>query len=300
MTPQHPAPFAAFVAPARARPQLWRLALGLVLVVALHTGLALLVLAGLSRLTGPAALSTETLGSSPGVMALLLLSFGGLALGVWAAVRLLHRRSLGSVVGHGPTALRHFAAGAGLLLAVNGLVMAAVLILPGPDSALAPQPNLAPALWLAWLPLALLGLAVQTGAEELVFRGYMQQQLAARFAHPLIWAGLPSIVFGLLHHDPGVMGANTWAVVALTGIFGLMAADLTARSGTLGLAWGLHFANNLFALLLLAPAGALSGLSLFTAPFAADDTGIMRLALLGDLVLLLLIWLLCRRALRRD
>ena len=299
MSARHPAPFDAFVAPARARPQLWRLALGLVLVVGIHMGLSLALVAGLSRLTGPDALRAETLGSTPGVMLLLLVSFGGLVLGLWVALRLLHRRGLRSLIGHGPTALRHFAAGAGLILTVNGLALGAALLMTPAGSELAPVPNLAPAIWLTWLPLALIGLAVQTGAEELVFRGYMQQQLAARFAHPLIWAGLPSIAFGLLHHDPATMGANTWPVVALTALFGLIVADLTARSGTLGLAWGLHFANNFFALLLVAPAGALSGLALWTAPFSPDDTGAMRLVLLADVVLLGLIWALCRAALRR-
>ena len=95
------------------------------------------------------------------------------------------------------------------------------------------------------------------------------------------------------------MGANAWLVVGLTGLFGLIAADLTARSGTLGLAWGLHFANNFFALLIVAPQGALSGLALFTTPFSADDTGLMRGLLVVDLAFLGLIWGLCRQALRR-
>jgi membrane protease YdiL (CAAX protease family) len=273
--------------------------LGLLVVATVHTGLSLALLGGLARVAPAGALAPGTLGATPGVMAALLLSFGGLVVGVWVAVRLLHGRGLGSVIGHGPTALRHFAAGAGLLALVNGAALGAALLLAGGEGALAPVANLPPAVWLAWLPLALLGLAVQTGAEELVFRGYMQQQLAARFASPVIWAGLPSLLFGMLHYDPGTMGANVWAVVALTGLFGVMTADLTARSGTLGLAWGLHFANNLFALLLVAPMGALSGLALFTVPFGADDTGAMRLALAVDLVLLGLVWALCRRALRR-
>ena len=34
---------------------------------------------------------------------------------------------------------------------------------------------------LPWLPAALLGMVIQTGTEELIFRGYLQQSLAARF-----------------------------------------------------------------------------------------------------------------------
>ena len=289
----HADPFARFLAPARRHPQLWRLGLGLGLILAVNFAAAAAVFALLVRSVPPERLTSETIGDTPLVMAVLLLSFAGLALGTWAAARLMHRRGLASLIGHGPTALRHFVAGAGLILVVYG----AALAVAGPRLDLVA--NLAPGLWLAWLPVALAGVLLQTGAEELAFRGYLQQQLAARFASPWVWMVLPSVGFGLLHHDPGTMGANTWLVVGLTGVFGLMAADLTARSGTLGLAWGLHFANNCFALLFVAPAGTLSGLALYTAPFGPDDTGLMRWLLLGDLAMLLVIWALCRRALRR-
>ena len=294
MLPRHPPPFDAFVAPARVRPQLWRLVVGLALVGAVHFALSSLLFLGLVRVVGPGdALTAERLGSTPGVMVVLLFSFGGLVLGLWGALRLLHRRGLGSLIGHAPTALRHFLGGVAVVLVVQGVALG--LAAPG----LGLAPNLAVAVWLAWLPVALVGLLVQTGAEELVFRGYMQQQLAARFAAPAIWLVMPSLAFGMLHYDPGSMGANVWLVVGLTALFGVMAADLTARSGTLGLAWGLHFANNFFALLLVAPVGPLSGLSLFAAPFAMDDTGSMRSLLLADLGLLAVIWGGCRWALRR-
>jgi len=291
--PRHPPPFDAFVAPARGRVQLWRLGGGLAVIFAVHFAVAAGVFALLVRLVPPGRLTAETIGDTPLVMTLLLFSFAGLALGTWGAVRLLHRRGLASLIGHGPTALRHFVLGAGALMAVN----LGALALVGPRLGL--EPNLAPQVWLMWLPVALVGVLVQTGAEELVFRGYLQQQLAARFASPLLWMVAPSLAFGLLHHDPVNMGANTWTVVALTGVFGLMAADLTARSGTLGLAWGLHFANNCFALLVVSPAGTLSGLALYGTPFGLDDTTVMRALLLGDLALLLAVWGGCRLVLRR-
>ena len=37
------------------------------------------------------------------------------------------------------------------------------------------------AAWAAWLPLVLPALLVQTAAEEIAFRGYLMQGLAARF-----------------------------------------------------------------------------------------------------------------------
>jgi membrane protease YdiL (CAAX protease family) len=148
------------------------------------------------------------------------------------------------------------------------------------------------------LPLALLGVAVQTGAEELVFRGYLQQQLAARFRSPLIWMLVPSLAFGAAHYDPATSGGNLWLIVLATGAFGLAAADLTARSGSLGAAWGFHFANNVAALLVIAVKGTIPGLALFTTPYDATDP-VMRGLVVIDIVTLAVAWLLVRRALSR-
>lgn len=296
MTPE----FQTFIAPARRYPQLWRLLAGLAVIGIVHVIWSTLVMLGVGFMIGrgiiaapPGGLSRDTIGATPGVMLMLLATFAGMGMGTYLAARLLHRRGLRSLFGPRGTVLRHFLGGAALILTVNLLALAALV---GPT---APEPALPLRLWLLLLPLALLGILVQTGAEELVFRSYLQQQLAARFSSALVWMLLPSIAFGLLHYEPGQMGANALPVVALTGLFGLIAADLTARSGSLGLAWGLHFSNNLFALLLLSPQGDLSGLALYRTPFAADDTEIMPFMLALDTVLLIGIWAICRRALRR-
>lgn len=282
--------FEHYVASARARPQLWRLAAGLALVVAVHVALSLLLIAGMDR-AGQAPL-TRAASDSPAVMLLLMGSFAGLALGTLLAARLLHGRGPSSLLGPARRAGRDFVLG----LAVVGGVQAAALALAAPAMDL--QPQLPPTLWLVWLGPALAVILLQTGAEEVLFRGYLQQQLAARFSSALVWMLLPSLAFGMLHYDPAQMGDNAWAVVAATGLFGLIAADLTARSGSLGLAWGLHFANNVLALTVVAAQGDLAGLALFTTAFAPDAAA-MRWYLALDMALLLAIWAICRRALHR-
>ena len=301
-----PAPFARFVAPAQARAHLWRIPLALAVVAACH-GLMLAALTGTLRLLhgpeGAATLARIARGDSPGAVVVLLASFAGLFLGIALAVRLVHGRGFGTLIGRGAVALRHFVLGLGLFGALYALGLPlfrlATLVVPGLE-ALEVWPGIPPLLWLAWLIPALLVLAIQTGTEELIFRGYLQQQLAARFASPVIWALLPSAAFGLLHYDPAMAGANVWLIVGVTGLFGLIAADLTARSGTLGLAWGLHFANNFVALALIAPLGNLGGLALFRVPFGMDDTGPMRLALAADVVILVGAWVLARIWLARS
>ncbi|PZX46136.1 hypothetical protein LY56_01107 [Roseinatronobacter thiooxidans] len=291
-----PLVFDRYVAPARLRPQLWRLVLGLVLLFVIYIlwmgamagviGLAL----GASRLEE--ALGAIGTGSTPASLILLLLTFVGMALGAFAAARWVHKRPVATLFGPRDIVLRDFAVGFGIfaLVALPGIIwfLATLDLTRG----------VAWNVWLMFLPLALVGLLIQTGAEELVFRGYMQQQLAARFASRWVWMVLPSVIFGLVHYAPEEMGGSVWMIVFLTGAFGLLMADLTARSGSIGMAWGLHFANNLFAILLFTTGEALDGLALYRLPFSASDTETI-LPLLGlDLLGMLLVWAICRRALR--
>lgn len=279
--------FAAYVAPARPRAELWRTVLGFGVILALYLGL--IAAAGLAARAlglGGGWLDRLAQGADPASMLVLLFTFLAGWVAVWVAVRGLHGRGWRSLFGHPPRVLADFALGLGAMLVVGGGL--AALALPW----LPPlEPALDPRLWLMVLPLALVGLLIQTGAEELVFRGYLQQQLAARFASPLVWMLVPSVLFGLAHHAPEVNGAATWLVVAATALFGLIAADLTARSGNLGLAWGLHFANNLLAILVVSAMPQLDGLALFRLGERSADILVPLLVL--DMVLLTAVWAFC-------
>lgn len=285
----HPPAFEPLVAPARARPELWRLPLGLGLAAAGHVAALGFLAAALPALGGPALEA----GRTPAGVVLLLLSFAGLAAGTALAARVLHGRPVAGLIGRGRRVIRGFLGGAALVAAVYGGL---ALLLPGMSEGVARTP---PASWALWLLPALAALAVQTGAEELLFRGYLQSQLAARFRSPLAWAVAPSVLFGLVHWDPATFGPNAPLIVAATALFGLAAADLTARSGSLGLAWGVHLANNAAALLVLAPPGPLDGLALAVLPFGPDDPARMPPRLLLDMAGLLAVWALARLALRR-
>uniref|UniRef100_UPI0039E68891 CPBP family intramembrane glutamic endopeptidase n=1 Tax=Phaeovulum sp. TaxID=2934796 RepID=UPI0039E68891 len=151
---------------------------------------------------------------------------------------------------------------------------------------------------LVWLPLALPGLLVQTGSEELLFRGYLQQQLAARFHSPLVWAVLPSLLFGALHYAPAEFGPNALLMTAWATLFGLFAADLTARTGSLGAAMGFHFATNFAAVFLVGLYGNLDGLALFNLVINTRDPAQVIPFLTLDLLAMVVSWLLARLALR--
>ena len=122
------------------------------------------------------------------------------------------------------------------------------------------------ATWAAWLPLALPALLLQTAAEEIAFRGYLMQGLAARFRSPLdLVARSRRSLFGVLHWNPAEFGGNAWLVALSTAVIGLVLADVTVRTGNLSAAIGLHFANNVASLLVVALPSPLAGLSLYLA-----------------------------------
>jgi len=277
----------SYIAPARARPQLWRLVAGFILaagigflwVIALF-GTVFLV-AGMDG--GPAWLDRMTRADTPTSTLLVIATLWGLAFGAMAVTPLLHKRSAWTLFGPWRRMRRHFL----LATLACGGVLALSAIIP---FGYTPVPNLDLGLWLNFLPLSLVIILGQSGAEELFFRGYLQQQLAARFASPLAWMVLPSALFAMAHYDPASSPTVSWLVVAATGLFGLCAADLTARTGSIGAAWGFHFANNVVAILILSLDGTLSGLSLYVTPFGPEAADTLGPLLLRDMATTLVIW----------
>jgi membrane protease YdiL (CAAX protease family) len=286
--PRFAPPFDRFVAPARASAELWRTGVGLCLALAIYSGLGV----GAFLLAERLGADLDLLARNPTSLLFFLGTFIGMAAGPIIVVRLLHRRPSPSLWGRAAWVLRDFVLAVALAAPLFGLSVALWQFW------FDPLPGLAPDLWWRLLPLSLIAVALQTGAEELLFRGYLQQQLAARFASPLAWMVVPSLLFGYAHFNGALPLGVGLTLVAGTALFGLIAADLTARTGSIGAAWGLHFANNVLALLLLATAGPLDGLALFVTPYGLD-TPMLGWLILADAAVLLLVWLVLARALAR-
>ncbi len=183
---------------------------------------------------------------SPEATIAFLISFFGIWVGVWIAGRLLHRQPFGSFFSPD----RKFHAGQflkGLALGVvPGLTIALALALLS-DSV---RPALSGAdVARLFAPIAILVFLQATG-EELLFRGYLLQQLVVRSRHWIVWAVLPSLAFGALHIDPELGGSGYyWGLN--TFLFGLLACVLVWRSGSLWAASGLHVGVNLVAMTVL-------------------------------------------------
>ena len=232
-------------------------------------------------------------GATPIAMLLNLFFFLVMIIALWLAMWLVNHRTLRSLLGSPSLAIKQFKRVLGFVF----LLYVALILLPAPAE-LQTTPNLDPRVWLTFLPFALIGLLIQVSAEEMVFRGYLQSQLAARFSNPVIWMAIPSALFALLHYGNATESASAWLMVVWAAAFGLAAADLTARSGTLGPAIALHFINNFSALLITAPENNFDGLALFTIPLSVDDSDLLMMWMPVELMVLLCSWLAARLALR--
>jgi uncharacterized protein len=267
--------FEAWVAPMRDRAVLWRVLAGAALAGGLWFG-AVTALVALADQVGFLR--------DRGVIVVFLLSFGVLILGAGAAMRLLHDLPGSRLLGAGeriePGPLLR---GILVVALVAGALSVPMLVVDPPER------QQAVAAWALWLPAAVPALFVQATAEEVVFRGYLQGMLAARFASRFVWWVLPAAAFGVLHWNPQ-MGENAWVMVAAATLMGLALGDVAARSGGLSLPIGLHFANNVWAMLVMATPSQLSGLALYLSPLDPDDPAMVRAALLGNMVLIAAIW----------
>ncbi|MEB8387552.1 CPBP family intramembrane metalloprotease [Rhodobacteraceae bacterium KMM 6894] len=289
--------YARLIAPARPSASLWRLAGGVGLLMAAFLALAYVYSWIITAVLPDSAWGMDGNGvdeaTTPWGALTNLFVFAPLIAALGLAMAVAHRRPLIQLIGPVDLAL---AQGRRVFLVVAALY-AVMALIPLPDS-FEIQSNLAVRTWISFLPLAVLGLLIQVSAEELIFRGYLQSQLAARFPHPFIWMILPSALFGVLHYQPVLLGNGAWLVVAWATLFGLAAADLTARSGTLGPAIALHLINNFGAILFIAPQGSFDGLALYTYPFGLDHLDMLYAWMPIDLMMLLCSWLAARLALR--
>ncbi|MEM9247368.1 MAG: type II CAAX endopeptidase family protein [Pseudomonadota bacterium] len=279
-------------------PQLWRIILGVLLTLFIWMGGTALILAGATAVVAAQQgafgimpfVNSLAAPDTPAKVILLLATFAGLAIGAVVSAGALHFRGPGSLFGPWDAWWRGFLTALTVLIpAYLGFTLLGFWLDP-------PAVNLAVGRWLLWLPLALPFLLLQIGAEELFFRGYLQQQLAVRFASRVVWMWIPSIVFALLHASPGA-GDNLPLVLLAAFTFAMVAADLTERTGSLGAAMGIHLGNNFFGMFVTSAAGSISGLALFVSDTDLGQAGPQSLGIALTVLLMLGVWAVTARLL---
>jgi len=292
MLPQKTAKFESYTACAGPYCEPWRTALGVLIVAAVYAGGGYLLVMLAIKLAESVQLGAGyamvfELATSSSKRAVLIALFSAVLMlpGLWLVLRFLHHRSLRSVLA--PTGRVHwgnYTRAVLFILAFAGVTSIPVLL----NAEFTRQLSLSQ--WLPWLAPALLLIFLQTATEELVFRGYLMQQLAARFHSRWVWWVLPAALFGAVHYNTLTYGDNALLVVFSAFLTGLIFGDITARSGDLSIALGLHFANNLTVILLLGVPGQLSSLSLFLQKLNIRDVDVMRAEILASTGLMLVIY----------
>ncbi|SEW39543.1 hypothetical protein SAMN04488515_2609 [Cognatiyoonia koreensis] len=286
--------FERFIAPAHPSAAIWRLILGIIVIgiiyfiIVFATGLAAIA----AEPTGDPDTAIRSLmsGNSRLTMTLILLSFSGAVLGVMIATVLVHQRSPIGLFGPIRPMIRHFVIAVGVFGALQACILG-IWSYFYDGIAVNSLTSV-----VAFLPVAAGLIALQTGAEELLFRGYLLQQLGARFKSWIIWFALPAMAFGLLHYNPQMMGDLTWFAIAAITVTGLLWTDLTRVTGNIGAAWGWHFANNFMLMNFLGNKGELNGFVWMTTPYSVKE--LPPSLFLIDIGIAVLTWAILRRVLR--
>lgn len=183
-------------------------------------------------------------GVSP-LLPYLALNFSLIALliGLYISVRLLHKRSLISLIApNDQVRWNRLFQGFGvyfLLASVASLVEA--VLFPGRY-----QLTLHLSQFLIFLPIALVVTPLQTSAEELFFRGYLMQGIGLKSKHPPIPILVSSILFMLPHLLNPEAQQSMILLASFYFLFGVFLAFVTVKDNGLELAIGAHAANNLF------------------------------------------------------
>lgn len=227
----------------------------------------------------------------------MLLSITPLWLAVWLVVKVIHRRSLRGVLGIAGRLYWPDFARSALVTLVVGSVLGPIALFIDPTIV---RGNASLSDWLVIAPLLLVILFLQVSAEEVVFRGYLHQALAARFATPIIWLAMPTLLFTAMHwQGQAALVMNLASLFIILG-FSLSMSCLLMASGNLAAAMGAHFANNIGAVMLFSNQPDLGRAALFMGRSIFDQgwtsTQAIMFALYGVLVIAVAQVLLLHRA----
>jgi hypothetical protein len=158
-----------------------------------------------------------------------------------------------------------------------------------------------PGSWLPMLLIAAVAFFVQASTEEMVYRGYLTQFVAAFTRAPLLILGIPACVFALPHFG-NVAGASGFLGLLPYLLMGLMYGLLAWRSSSLWMSAGVHLGNNWFITMFVGNAAeTIPKLSLFTTHGNTSAPGLVAgVVIQGFAVICLAEIVLRRRGLARS
>lgn len=102
------------------------------------------------------------------------------------------------------------------------------------------------------LLLMLIFMPIQTGLEEVLFRGYLMQGISQVFKNGIIPLIITSLLFGLAHMSNPEVKQYGWPIMLSYYCgFALFMGAVTLLDEGLELAFGIHFANNIISSILI-------------------------------------------------
>jgi membrane protease YdiL (CAAX protease family) len=191
-----------------------------------------------------------------------LVSFAGIWIGLWVAMRWVHGEKLSALIGVSRRiSWSGFLKGL-IAVLITSFISEILLYLLQPQIARGP---ISLSSWLLFaIPISVLTL-LQTSSEEVLFRGYLLRGLANRFRSPFIWALLPALLFTSLHWSASASPAINACVLASIAAFALLLTLVVYATGNLGAALGAHLGNNLTGFLLISHQQSYNSFALFNA-----------------------------------
>jgi membrane protease YdiL (CAAX protease family) len=214
----------------------WRypLCLVLALVFTMVIGVAILLpLVVLRRLPSDFAAQASHPTYAALFFGIVVVQFAALVAGLAGAAVIVHRKRFGDLIG--AWRWRGYVAGVGVWSVILvGLTLLDFAVAPKGFSYTASDKTLVLAL------MAIPALALQTFAEEFIFRGYITQGLLLAIKRPLPTALVSGLIFGACHIPNGLPQA------AYALAFGVAMALIAIRTRGLAFGAGVHLMNNVF------------------------------------------------------
>ncbi len=215
----------------------------------------LIILARSSQTEAVNATFLDMIAISPFNYAFLLLSFASAILGVFIMQKTIHKRTFVSLL----TAAGHFRWKRALFAALLTFGLYALFAFIGQTTQLSElEWVFNPERFFAFAIVTLLLIPIQSGAEEIVFRGYLNQAFGHFIKHKWIVFIITSALFAAMHlsNPESVSGSEKGAAMHLLVmssyfLFGLMLSVIIYLDAGIEAAIGIHAANNIFAAMVI-------------------------------------------------
>lgn len=187
-------------------------------------------------------------------LALILLVFSGILIGVLIATPVIHKRPVLSVLTGAESFRWRRVIRAGLLWLVMLMVLELIGYLIDPELYTF-RTDLTPFFWA--LLVCVIVLPFQTSAEEVLLRGYLMQQIGLLTIKPWVPIIVTSLIFGLLHGgNPEVVQFGLAKSMTLYIAMGLFFGIITVMDDGLEAPLGIHYINNFFAFVIVGYTGS--------------------------------------------